>query len=162
MSKKFTRVWMAASGLTAAIVVAGCEMDRDSSTGVPEGTPLTLTGCLHETGGDLVLTMRNEPAGTPGAVGTGGADGPGSSSPAADHMQAAADAYRLEGDEDALRGHIGKQVRVTGTVDEQSDVAPRAGAGSGEADRTDIDAGDLAALEVTSVEAVAATCGSGD
>ena len=158
MSKKLTRAWMAASGLTAAIVVAGCEMNRDSSTGVPEGTPLTLTGCLQETSGDLVLTMQNEPAGTPGAVGTGG----GSSSPAEDHMQAAADAYRLEGDEDALRSHIGKQIRVTGTVDEQSDVAPRAGAGSGEADRTDIDAGDLAALNVTSVEAVAGTCGSGD
>jgi hypothetical protein len=164
MANKLRRNWMAVGGLVPALAVGACGMDRDSSTAVPgaEGTPMTLTGCLQQSDGDLVLTTRNEPTGTPGAVGTAGADTAGSPSAAEDHMQAAADAYRLEGDEASLRSHIGKQVRVTGTLEEESDVAPRAGTGSGESDRADVDPGDLAALDVTTVEAVAETCGTGD
>src|SRR5690606_23831100 len=99
-----------------------------------ESAPITLMGCLQETGSDFVLTALNTPAsdssgavGTSGAAsdarpaGTSGTDAPGmagSESPRADQMSAARQSYRLDGDDDSLRAHVGAQVRVMGTLEE--------------------------------------------
>jgi hypothetical protein len=147
--------------LLLAASVAACSdtgADRDATTGSaesPAGTsaersPRTLTGCLQQGDGndDFILTQVNE---QPGPVATTGEN---ESTAVQDRQQeAAASSYRLSGGPDNLRDLVGHQVRVTGTIADRGDVQER--------DRDDeINQGDLARLDVTAAESVAAACGS--
>jgi hypothetical protein len=159
------RTRLAISGLAVlglAIAACGSEPEREAmstyetppesaETTVQEGASMTLTGCLQEASGNFVLQM--ETAGTAGAVGTSGS---GSASAGSEHLTAARGSYRLDGDDDNIRPHVGSQVRVTGTLDERSELA------SGDRpDRTDLDTGDLAQLNITSITRIADTCDAG-
>ena len=78
-----------------------------------DGRPvaITETGCLTAQGDRFVLTDLESAAGAkPGAA----ADG--SSSPTA-MAQTATESYQLMGNDDELRPHVGKQVRVSGEAD---------------------------------------------
>ncbi len=181
---------------TAADPGREANADATGRTG-HEGATLTLTGCLQESSagltGSYILTQVNEPS---SAVGTSGSSG---AAVEREQMRAAKHAYQLESDnDDQLEKLVGKQVRVTGTLDEVSDLnrsasareqgrdmgsaaAPRDDRGNAtdrprntterpadsdraDADRRggqDIDAGDLAKVNVTSVVQVADACGAG-
>jgi hypothetical protein len=143
-------------------------------TPAAEQAPVTLMGCLQETGSDFVLTTMNTPpagsssdaVGTTGRTsaestagtteGAGAGDVTSGAPPPAEHMSAARQTYRLEGDDDNLRTHVGAQVRIMGTLEE---TASDPVAGGDISERTDISSGDLAAVQVTSVQRVAETCG---
>jgi hypothetical protein len=77
-------------------------------------------------------------------------------------------AYQLVGNDEELRQHVGKQVRVTGRITDQANL----GAGTQEpkrepanesaakekSERRDIDAGDLARVDVDSADKVSDNC----
>jgi hypothetical protein len=135
-----------------------------------EGAPITVMGCLQKADGDYVVTRVNSPSEDP--VATSGDAGRGDV--AREHMRAAKHAYSLEGDDDRLEPLVGKQIRVQGTLAEISELrAPGSAAdraerpgddsravGTSGTDRTDIAHGDLAKIEVSSVEQIAEACGS--
>jgi hypothetical protein len=137
-----------------------------------EGANITLTGCLQKQDGlmdSFILTQVNEPS---GAVGTSG------SGAEREQMRAAKHSYQLEvEDNDDFDKLVGKQVRVTGKLQEMSDLSRgtagstandnRAGANNradgnnrADADRRDIDANDLAKVDVETVTQVADACGN--
>lgn len=125
-----------------------------------------------------ILTEASRGAvGTAGTAGTGGVAG--------QQLAAARDSYRLSGDDDNLEALVGKRVEVTGMLAERSDLGAGAMAGdrSGMAagdtrtdgnmddmanrdDSTaagaerDIDTGDLAEIEVSSVREIDGACGT--
>ena len=130
----------------------------------PVTEPISLIGCLQEGhGGTYILTELNEPK------------HPDSSKPsvvASERLRAAEQAYRLSArDTTDLSKLVGTRVRVDGTVSKASDLVARnassaestgtAGheAGTASSART-IDQDDLAKVDVSSVQKVAATCGS--
>ena len=167
-----------------AVGAAACagEMESESGTGQErtatldgdpqaghQGAPITLTGCLQRGNGVLtesfILTAVNSPA----------ADAPiatrGESDKAApverEELRAAKHAYRLRGDDDELEQLVGRQIRVTGTLAELSDLPALGAAGSRDERRQqtdapspDIQTRDLAQVEVQSVEQIAAVCSS--
>ena len=76
-------------------------------------------------------------------------------------MRAAAHSYRLSGDRDNLEPLVGKQVRVSGTMAKAADLDTHDDNGKlKDRDRTKIDEGDLARVDVASVDSVADACGS--
>ena len=128
------------------------------------GTPVTMTGCLQKSDGlttTYILTTVNSQA----PVGTSG-----SPSAEREQQQAAAKSYRLSGDDDNFKNLVGKQVRVTGTMAEKSNLpagsdpsAAKGTAGSAadrdrDRDRTKIDEGDLARISVTTIESIGDAC----
>lgn len=125
-----------------------------------EGAPITLTGCLQRMKrGDTFILTRINTANNVGAVGTSGA-------PPAERQQerAAWHAYRVSGEEDNLKGLVGKQVRVVGTLEELSDLKKERGAAGQQGGRTpdtDIDADELAEVKLTSISLVSDVCGEG-
>jgi hypothetical protein len=158
-----------------ALSVAACnrdevaEVDRDTDrmatdTARPqdqghEGAPITLTGCLQRGSGmnNFILTQVNAPAESPVAT-SGKAD----NAVQREQMRGAKHAYALEGDDDdALRNLVGKQVRVTGTIAETSqlrrEMKPRDT--TGRRDSLDIDSGDLAKVDVQGIVQVNDVCG---
>jgi hypothetical protein len=103
---------------------------------------------------------------TRGAVGTSGSNGRTTERGAnadvvgQEQMRAAAHAYRLDGDRDSLEPLVGKQVRVSGTLAKRSDLNAHDDAGTmKDRDRTKIDEGDLARIDVAKVDSVADSCG---
>jgi hypothetical protein len=175
---------LAGCALALALGVTACadtsntadDMNREDSTAAARADndravnrddterPITVVGCLQETGGitgSYILAQNSSSA----PVGTGG-----SKDIAGAHVDAAMKSYRLDGDGDRMKDLVGKQVRVVGKVTEESDVAhsaPRTGSatdpaprGSAAEERKDIDAGDLAEIEVASIEKVAEMCGA--
>jgi hypothetical protein len=117
------------------------------------GAPINLTGCLQKEGGitkTYVLTQVNEPS---QAVGTSGAAG----NVEQERMREAKHAYRLDGDNDQLEQLVGKQVKLEGTIAENSDLnRPK----DAKRDKpADIDSGDLAKVDVVTIAATADTCG---
>ena len=75
-------------------------------------------------------------------------------------MREAKHAYQLDGDyKDAIRDMVGKQVRVTGTIEEASELHKEAAETKTASDRLDIDAGDLAKVNVQGIVQVAEACG---
>jgi hypothetical protein len=187
--------FIASCGLALALAAAGCADNREAGvegTGAQsaghEGAPITLTGCLQKGSGmnNFILTQVNEPSGsTP--VTKGGDDA--QARVEREQLRAARHVYRLSGDNDDFENLVGKQVRVTGTVEENSELQPNAGMKSdrdavgtagdenrnaknppadrekvddrtaAERERVDIDAGDLAEVDVQRVEMVAEACG---
>ena len=124
-------------------------------------TPVTLTGCLQKGDGrsDYILTEINQPrtsVGTSGSTSAAGTDKVGQ-----EQMRAAAHAYKLSADKDTLEPLVGKQVRVSGTVERQSQLNEHNDNGTvKDRDRTKIDADDLASVHVASIDSIADACGS--
>ena len=163
------------SGFAVALAVAACGgadntrgNNASGATGGATGTssernaPVTLTGCLQKGSGsrEYILTQASRSA---GAVGTTGSA---SESAAREQQQAAARSYRLGGNTDRLDDLVGKQVRVTGRITDEGNAAksesgrePSAGsAADTNANRRDIDASDLAKVDVDSAEKVSDDC----
>ena len=134
--------------------------------------PIDVTGCLQKADGSFVLTEISRPA--PNAAPTE-KEGDGSVVER-ERLYAAQHAYRLTADKDNdLRTLVGRQVRVSGTVTEKSDLTVgderRANdlmvgtSGSqdtnhGRSKRAKTDTGDLTRVDVRSIQQVAAGCGS--
>jgi hypothetical protein len=138
----------------------------------PVDKPVDLTGCLQKSDGSYVLTEINKPS--PNAAPTK-KKGDGSVAER-EQLHAAQHAYRLSGDkDDELEKLVGKQVRVSGTMTEPSDLIDRdnrkgndlnVGTSGvqdknheGRQDRAKIDTGNLAKVDVTSIQQVAEGCG---
>jgi hypothetical protein len=142
-----------------AAAVSACNRADTNQARGHEGAPISLTGCLQKGGGmtdTFVLTQINEPTQSVGTIGTAE---PGTVE--RQQMREARHAYRLDGDDDQLDQLIGKRVRVEGTIEENSDLPPRHSADRSDADkRPDIDAGDLAEVNVRSISKVADACGT--
>jgi hypothetical protein len=139
--------------------------------------PITLTGCLQRDGRTYIVTHLNEPSRE--GVGTTG----NGAAVEREQLRAAANAYRVESkDQSDWEQMVGKQVRVSGSVDKPADLPAPAGAlanegnrpgatsgsgtagtgtaGSAEAGRREkIDTGDLAQIAVESMTVVSANCG---
>jgi len=153
---------------------------RDSGTAAKnDQSPVTMTGCLqHGDGRSFILTEINSPRTSVGTSGSTAAGDP----VGREQMREAAHAYRLKAEDDkSLEGLVGHQVRVSGTVTERADLPAtaandkpatdraagdrkaddRAAATSGSnPDRQKIDEGDLASIQVASIDSVADACGS--
>ena len=144
-----------------ASIVSACNGDRASSNAARghEGARINLTGCLQKGGGltsSYVLTQVNEPT---RSVGTSGSSQP--DVVKQEQMREAKHSYRLDGNDDQLGSLVGKQVRVEGTVAENSDLNKRAAEDRKDADKpADIDTGDLAKVKVNSISAVSDVCGN--
>jgi len=142
------------------------------SASIPTKKPIDLTGCLQKADGSFVLTQISRPE--PNAAPTDKKPGDGSLVER-EQLHAAQHAYRLSADrDDDLEKFAGKQVKVHGTVMEKSDLTAgddRRGndlmvGTSGTQDknhdrgvRAKTDAGDLARVDVASIEKVAEGCG---
>ena len=144
-----------------ASVVSACNGNRANSNQARghEGAAINLTGCLQKSGGltsSYVLTQVNEPT---RSVGTSGSSQP--DVVKQEQMREAKHSYRLDGDDDQLGNLVGKQVRVEGTVSENSDLNKRASEDRKDTDKpADIDTGDLAKVKVNSISAMSDSCGS--
>ena len=171
-----SRVLIAGCSLAVAMSGAACnrhdaaEIDRDNDRLAAdtakdrghEGAPITVTGCLQRGSGmnNFILTQVNEPSESP--VATTGKDA-GGAAVQREQMREATHAYQLDGDDrDAMRDMVGKQVRVTGTIKETSELhkeATETKSGGDRRDGLDIDAGDLAKVDVQGIVQVADACG---
>jgi hypothetical protein len=153
--------------LLAAALAAGCggnnraDHDNDSTTANSsakgdEGQAVTLAGCLQKgDGSDFILTQVNTPNQSVGTTGT--ANDP--NAVGQEQLRAAAHSYRLSGNDDQFKGLVGHQVRVQGKIADKSDLSHE-NAGTAE-DKPDIDEGDLARIDVASIESTAPACGTG-
>jgi hypothetical protein len=163
--KNGAAVWAAALALVAGACSTGERDTMNQETGAespaatapagesadPNG-PVTVTGCLQQgEGSDFILTQAREES---GAIATSGQADAGAVPQ--QQRQAAARSYRLSGGPENLREMVGQQVRISGTMDDRGNLQQE-----GEQPREgEIDADDLAEVEVTSAESVAPTCGT--
>jgi hypothetical protein len=139
--------------------------------------PITLTGCLQQDGRTYIVTHLNEPSRE--GVGTTG----NGAAVEREQLREASNAYRVQSkDQSHWDKMVGKQVRVSGSVDKaanlpapagaRADGGDRAGATSGsgvpgignsgitEAGRREkVDTGDLARIAVESMTVVSENCG---
>ena len=83
-----------------------------SGRGEDRPVPITETGCLTAAGDRFVLTALER-----GAAGAQAQQGGGAANPTAAPGQSTTESYQLIGDEEQLRQHVGKQVRVTGEAE---------------------------------------------
>jgi len=124
-------------------------------------TPVTLTGCLQKGDGrsDYILTEINAPragVGTSGSASASASDRVGQ-----EQMREAEHAYKLAADRDTLEPLVGKQVRVSGTVERRSKLLEHNDDGTvKDRDRTKIDEDDLASVHVASIDSIAPSCAS--
>jgi hypothetical protein len=138
---------------------------------------VTLTGCLQQDGRTYIVTHLNEPSRE--GVGTTG----NGAAVEREQLREAANAYRVESkDQSDWDKMVGKQVRVSGSLDKAADLPAPAGpladrgdrpgptsgsgvagigtAGSTEAGRREkLDKGDLAHIAVESMTVVSENCG---
>jgi len=157
-----------ASALALAVTAWACNGNssrntaRDTNTAAaPEGTSVSLSGCVQETTGlrgNYILTQVNR---EPRTVGTSGGSGS-NDTVGREQRQAAAKRYRLDGDSDQLRGMVGEQVRIAGRVTDNSDLSKDKAAqpNDASADR-DISTSDLAKVKVDSISKIADSCEGG-
>jgi hypothetical protein len=160
--------------LVAALAAGACggsdRTDRNDNAAASsaandnENRPVTLAGCLQRgDGSDYILTQANMPARSVGTSGSSDSANPNASADAnavgQEQLRAAAHSYRLSGEDDQFKNLVGHQVRVQGTLEAKSDLSHEK-AGTAE-DKPDIDEGDLAKVEVTSIESTAPACGTG-
>jgi len=173
MNSKWTKSFITGCGLAVALTGAACnrhdaaEVDRDNGRLAAdtakdrghEGAPITVTGCLQRASGmnNYILTQVNSPSETP--VATAGKDA--SSAPVQrEQMREAKHSYSLDnGDKDVMRDMVGKQVRVNGTIKDTSDLHKEAAKTNTDDRRLDIDAGDLAKIDVQGIVQLAEECG---
>jgi hypothetical protein len=166
------------AGCGLAVAISGTACNRDDAAAVDrdtdriaadtsrqaghQGAPITLTGCLQRGSGlnNYILTQVNEPSDTP--VATAGKESSGTAVQR-EQMREAKHSYELDGDnKDAMRNLVGKQVRVTGTIAETSELHREAAEKRDSSDRReglDIDRGDLAKVDVQGIVQVAEVCG---
>jgi hypothetical protein len=174
MSYVWTKTLVLSCGLALAVGAGACnrdeaaDVDRDTdrlaTTGDTakaghEGAPITLTGCLQRGGGlnNYILTQVNAPSDSPVATSGQGSAG----DVQREQMREAKHAYALDGNDEGLRELVGKQVRITGTLAETSELQRGADATGGDRrDRLELDAGDLAKVDVQGVVQVADACGN--
>jgi hypothetical protein len=140
----------------AAAAANGTAADENNAR-----APVTLTGCLQKGDGrsEYILTEVNRPR---TSVGTSGSTGAGGDRDlvAQEQMREAAHAYKLSADRDTLEPLVGKQVRVSGTVERRSQLNEHNADGTlKDRDRTKIDADDLASVHVASIDSIADGCG---
>jgi hypothetical protein len=143
---------IAAVKTSATTLDSPTAQDARTAPGSTPNAPLTITGCLQRDGRTFIVTRLNEPAQkNAGSTGNGAAV-------EREQIRSAANAYRITPAERMdLDKMVGKQVRVSGTVDHRADL-PRA---TGSADqRKDIDKGDLAEIKATAVSIVGESCGA--
>jgi hypothetical protein len=177
---------VATCGLLAALA-AGCgrnpdrtPADTDNRPGAgnqlapmsgQEKKPVDLTGCLQKLSDSYLLLHTNR--GNPGttAVATGGDN----SAAAASEPSNLRQAYRLAaGDKKNFEKLVGKQVKVSGTVTESADPIARderrgndlvmvgtSGVRDQEDPHSRIKPGDLARVDVASIQQVGEGCGEG-
>jgi len=143
---------------TPAAADAARENDRDAAPAT-----VRVDGCLQEADGDFVLTTA-----TPSV----NAERPGQ--PQGAQLEAAREAYRLNGDDSSFEKMLGGRVQVTGTVEERADLPnlERGAPGEKPSDRSaergadgrplDLDVGQLAELTVTSITPTGEACGAGN
>jgi hypothetical protein len=174
-SRVLSKAFIVGCGLAMAISGAACnrnqaaEVDRDTDRLAAdtakqpghEGAPITVTGCLQRGSGmnNFILTQINSPSDTPVATSGSGSSG---AAVQREQMREAKHAYTLDGDNDTMRDLVGKEVRVTGTIAESSGLRRGMPENRGDGDRSkglDIDAGDLAKVEVQGIVRVADACG---
>ncbi|PYR28446.1 MAG: hypothetical protein DMF98_02875 [Acidobacteria bacterium] len=181
-------LFLATCGLAAALTAA-CGNKADQTAANPDnrpvGTsgsastgnamkPIDVTGCLQKADGSYVLTEINKP--NPNAAPTTKkGDG---SVVEREQMHAAQHAYRLTAEkDDDLEKLVGKQVKVSGTLTEASDLTARDDRRANDLsvgtsgnqdknhdrkpDRARIRTGDLASVDVTSIQPTAGGCGKG-
>jgi len=140
--------------------------------------PITMTGCLQKGNGMMSSYILTQATRESGSVGTSGTAASGTRSDASkverEQANAAARSYRLSGDNGQLGDLVGHKIRVTGTITDQGDTskttAPEHGTtgtaddraeanrGTTDRDRSEVKEGDLAKVEVSSVESMADTC----
>jgi hypothetical protein len=190
--RKFTSIPIVA---LAIATTAACGNNNARSNNAPNSTaanppaadqraentakPITLTGCLQQDGRTYIVTRLNEPSHE--GVGTTG----NGAAVEREQLREAANAYRVESkDQSDWDKMVGKQVRVSGSVEKNADLPSAAGAAAGSGDRpsaaagsgtagngtagsTDagrrekIDKGDLAQIAVASMTVVSDNCGKG-
>jgi hypothetical protein len=132
-----------------------------------EGAPITMTGCLQQGEGmnNYILTGVNRPSESTGTSGTAGTAG---NAVEREQIRAATHAFRLEGDNDKLKELVGKQVRVAGTYEEGSDLwrktqrndqDERGNVDRSKRNRIEVEQGDLAKVDVNTIEKIADVCG---
>ena len=172
-SRVLSKAFIVGCGLAMAISGAACnrndaaEVDRDTDRLAAttakqpghEGASITVTGCLQRGSGmnTFILTQVNSPSDTP--VATSGSSG---AAVQREQMREAKHAYTLDGDKDAMRDLVGQEVRVTGTIAESSElrrVVPENRSAGDRRQGLDIDAGDLAKVDVQGIVRVADACG---
>jgi len=151
-----------ANGTARPAGTSGTAAGAADTTSAENAQPITLTGCLQKGDGtlrsDFVLTEVNT---SRASVGTSGAGAnPKSDVVGQEQMRQAEHAYRLDGDRDDLDKLVGKQVRVSGTIEKRSDLNDHSASGTvKDRDRTKIDDGDLAQVKVASVTSIGSACG---
>jgi hypothetical protein len=168
------RAACAAATLALALSVTACgernqaNDDRDTvgtSGAAGEKTSVTLSGCLQRSdGNDFVLTQANASSGDTAPSKAASDRG----SVEQRQRAQASRSYRLSGDSDQLRDLVGHQVRVSGTLDDRGDLKEDGGrtndrgavGTTGDRDRREIKEGDLARVDVSSVESIAKSCGT--
>jgi len=133
---------------TAAPAATPNATGTSGSSDEAKAQPITVTGCLQKDGGDFVMTQINEP--------------PKGEPVAEQDAKEAEHAYRLNAknssDEDWTR-LVGRQVRISGTIAKRSDVEQKVGT-SGSSDKAPkLHESDLAQVDVTDIQQVAANCG---
>ena len=173
MHSMWTRSFIAGCGIAVALTGAACnrndaaEVDRDNDRLAAdttkdrghEGAPITVTGCLQRGSGlnNYILTQVNSPSESP--VATTGKEASGDAV-RREQMREAKHSYTLDGgDGDSMRDMVGKQVRVNGTIDEASELHKEATEKRDRRNGLDIDAGDLAKIQVQGIVQVAEECG---
>ncbi len=128
-----------------------------SGTSDDQPRPITLTGCLQKDGSDFILTQINEP--------------PKGEPVAQQDLKEAEHAYRLNAknaNDDDWSKLVGRQVHVDGTMAKASDLAQKVGtsgsndrtANGHDSDRMKIHESDLAQVDVSAIQQVAANCGN--
>jgi hypothetical protein len=134
------------------------------SDAAPKPQPISVTGCLQKQGGDYIVTNINEPSSRPVAT-SGSSAGVGVQS---EQRRAAAAAYRVSPSDDAkIDELVGKQVEVSGTIEERSRVASGETAATSGTERdatgrraqADIKSDDLGRITAASMTKVADNCG---
>jgi hypothetical protein len=155
MDRKWLRFGFATAAV-AALTTGACSNDRDAH----EGAPITVAGCLQKGDDDYLLTQVNRPSSDVPKSGVSSGD-----QVAREESRAATHTFRLNGQEDRLKQLIGRQIQVSGTTAEGSDVwekvrdANEDAKDNGEPKVPAIKEGDLAKIDVTSVAQVADQCG---
>jgi len=132
------------------------------TTTASEKPPVTIAGCLQKGDGrsDYILTEVNTAPTRVGTTGSTPATGSSADVVGKEQMRAAAHAYKLDGERDTLEPLVGKQVRISGTLTERAELNEHDRDGRVEPkDRTKIDEGDLAKVDVKSAEQIADSCG---
>jgi hypothetical protein len=122
--------------------------------------PMTLTGCLQKSdgiGGDYILAQATTGNGT-APIGTSGSSD--SSATIGQRQQNAAErSFRLSGESDQLKDLVGHKITVSGTMADRGAIAE--GKKTEDKDATSgrkIDTGDLAKVDVKSVQDVSPNC----